>query len=67
MIEGLNKKVVFSYDDEARVWIAQVQGVDVLEGIILEDSSFVTLAHRMEVAIKDMEELLGLCGDMFPL
>lgn len=58
MIEGLNKKVIFSFDDEARVWIAQVQGVDVLEGIILEDSYFATLAHRMEVAIKDMEEVL---------
>lgn len=48
MNKNLRKRIIFTYDDEAKVWISQVQGVEELNGIILEGVSLVTLAQRME-------------------
>lgn len=67
MNKNLRKRIIFTYDDEAKVWISQVQGVEELNGIILEGVSLVTLAQRMELAIKEMIELLDMESNDFPV
>lgn len=67
MNKKLRKRMIFTYDDEAKVWIPQVQGVEELNGIILEGVSLVTLAQRMESAIKEMIELLDMESNDFPV
>ena len=67
MNKNLRKKIIFTYDDESKVWISQVQGVEELNGIILEGVSLVTLAQRMELAIKEMIELLDMESNDFPV
>lgn len=67
MNKNLRKRIIFTYDDEAKVWISQVRGVEELNGIILEGVSLVTLAQRMESAIKEMIELLDMESNDFPV
>ncbi len=67
MNKNLRKRIIFTYDDESKVWISQVQGVEELNGIILEGVSLVTLAQRMELAIKEMIELLDMESNDFPV
>ena len=65
MNKNLRKRIIFTYDDEAKVWISQVQGVEELNGIFLEGVSLVTLAQRMESSINEMIELLDMESNDF--
>ena len=49
--------VVFSWDEESSVWIAESQD---LPGLILESGSFDALVERVKIAIPDLLELNGV-------
>lgn len=53
------KRIVFLYDSEVCVWIGQVEGVELLKGIILEDSDLSVLTQRRSLAIEEMLEIYG--------
>ena len=46
--------IIFSWDDEASVWIAESQE---LPGLILESGSFDALVERVKIAVPDLLEL----------
>ena len=46
--------IIFSWDDEASVWIAESQDIP---GLILESGSFDALVERVKIAIPDLLEL----------
>ena len=47
-------KIVFSWDDEANVWIATSNDI---HGLILEHSSFDTLMEKVRIAVPELLEL----------
>ena len=49
--------VVFSWDEESSVWIAESQD---LPGLILESGSFDALVERVKIAIPELLELNGV-------
>ena len=53
IFEKPNVKVVYSYDEETKVWIGEGSGE--YEGIILESESLSGLVKRMKIAIEDWE------------
>jgi len=55
-------KITFTWDDEACVWIATSEDV---YGLVLEHSSFDTLAERVRKAVPDLLSLEGaLCDNI---
>jgi predicted RNase H-like HicB family nuclease len=46
--------IIFSWDDESSVWIAESQDVP---GLILESGSFDALVERVKIAVPDLLEL----------
>jgi hypothetical protein len=49
----------FTWDPEAKVWIATSESVP---GLVLEDSSFDNLVERVKTAVPELQELNGLPG-----
>jgi predicted RNase H-like HicB family nuclease len=49
--------IIFFWDDEASVWIAESQEIP---GLILESDSFDTLVERVKKAIPELLELSGI-------
>jgi len=49
----LEYTIMFTWDDEASVWIAEC---DDIPGLILESASFDTLIERVKIAIPDLLE-----------
>jgi len=52
----LEYTVIFFWDDEASVWIAES---DDLPGLILESDSFDKLVEKVKIAVQELLELNG--------
>jgi len=57
-------KITFTWDNEACVWIATSEDV---YGLVLEHSSFDTLAERVRKAVPDLLSLEGTLCDSISL
>ena len=56
--------IIFSWDDEASVWIAESND---LPGLILESNSFDELVEKVKIAVPELLELTGTIHNQLKL